>query len=517
MIRASKRVVSPSSLACAILLFTAGLLIADEPGVFDVRNFGAAGDGRAVDTKAINDAISAANAAGGGQVRFPRGTYLSASIRLRSNIELRLESGAVIEAVSESVAPYDARETNSWMNFQDSGHSHWHDSLIWGEDLENVSITGPGLIYGKGLHNGLYTGVYRDTPPGSGNKAIALVRCRNVVLRDFGILHGGWFGILATGVDNLRIENLRIDTNRDGMDVDCCRNVRISGCWVNSPWDDGICLKSSYALGRLQPTENVTISDCYVTGGYVEGTLMDGTLQRSAKNVSRMGRIKFGTESNGGFKNIAIVNCVFEDSWGLAIETVDGGVIEDVTVDNLAMRDIANAPIFIRLGNRARGPDHPQPGTVRRVNISNVTVSSASPQPSIISGIPGHAIEEVRISNFHVEQPGGGTAPQAEAHPPEKEAAYPEPSMFGDMPAWGFFVRHARAVDFSHIRFASRVPDLRAVFAFEDVRDAEIDFVHFPVVPDRPAFRLEGVEDLRIVNSAPARDRQVKRATAKSF
>src|SRR5206468_745087 len=137
------------------------------------------------------------------------------------------------------------------------------------------------------------------------NKAIALKNCRNVLMRDFSILHGGHFGILATGVDNMTIDNLKIDTNRDGIDIDCCRNVRVSNCSVNSPWDDAICLKSSFALGYARDTEMVTISDCLVSGSFEEGTLLDGTFKRFAADVKvqRTGRIKFGTESNGGFKN----------------------------------------------------------------------------------------------------------------------------------------------------------------------------------------------------------------------
>jgi polygalacturonase len=123
------------------------------------------------------------------------------------------------------------------------------------------------LIWGKGLSRGWGVGPKAEDP-GVANKAIALKNCRNVLLRDFSILHGGHFGILATGVDNLTIDNLKIDTNRDGMDVDCCRNVRITNCSVNSPWDDGICLKSSFALGYARATEMVTISNCLVAGSY---------------------------------------------------------------------------------------------------------------------------------------------------------------------------------------------------------------------------------------------------------
>ena len=244
---------------------------------FDVREFGAKGDGKTLDTPAINRAIEAAAASGGGTVYFAAGAYLCFSIRLKSKIELSLAAGSTIVAAdSPSQAGqegYDLAESNQpWEGYQDFGHNHWHNSLIWGENLENVSVQGPGLIWGKGLSRGEGVGPVAEIP-GAANKAIAFKNCRNVLLRDFSILHGGHFGILATGVDNLTIDNLKIDTNRDGMDVDCCRNVRISNCSVNSPWDDAICLKSSYALGEARVTEMVTISDCLVTGSYEEGSL----------------------------------------------------------------------------------------------------------------------------------------------------------------------------------------------------------------------------------------------------
>src|SRR5579863_10323481 len=300
--------------------------------IFDVKLFGATGDGHTIDTPAINRAIEAA--AGGGTVRFPAGKYLCYSIRLKSNVALYLDQNAIIIAADSSEgAPsssaYDLAEPDTpWDAYQDYGHNHWHNSLIWGEGLENVSITGPGLIWGKGLSRGWGAGPIAEHP-GVGNKAIALKNCRNVLLRDFSILHGGHFGILATGVDNLTIDNLKIVTNRDGMDIDCCRNVRISNCSVNSPWDDAICLKSSYALGYARSTEMVTISNCLVAGSFEEGAVLDGTFRRFAADakVPRTGRIKFGTESNGGFKNIAISNCVLDGCSGLAIETVDGAVI----------------------------------------------------------------------------------------------------------------------------------------------------------------------------------------------
>jgi polygalacturonase len=222
------------------------------PAGYSVRDHGAIGDGRTLDTAAINKAIDAAAAGGGGTVIFPAGNYLCYSIRLKSNIALFLEPGASIIAADQPQAGqsgYDSFEPNQWgdLVYQDFGHSHWHNSLIWGENLENISILGPGRIWGRGL--------LRDggTTPGQGNKTIALKLCRNVILKDFTVYQGGWFVLLATGVDNLTVSNVKVDTNRDGFDIDCCRNVRISDCSINSPYDDAICLKSSY-----QPVVKVT-------------------------------------------------------------------------------------------------------------------------------------------------------------------------------------------------------------------------------------------------------------------
>jgi polygalacturonase len=489
-------------------------IIQTETGTYSVRNFGARGDGKTLDTQAINSAIAAANAAGGGTVCFPAGTYRATSIHLKSNVTLYLEHGAIIKAASETVAAYDEAEPTVSTQYQDFGHSHWHDSLIWGENLENISILGPGLIWGEGLQKN-----DQDTAKGVGNKAISLVNCHNVLLRDFSILHGGWFGILATGVNNLTIDNLKIDTNRDGMDVDCCDNVRIVNCSVNSPWDDGICLKSSYALGHVRSTENVTINNCFVTGGLIEGTLLDGTFKRApAGYASRTGRIKFGTESNGGFKNITVSNCIFEDCGGLAIESVDGAIIEDVTIDNLAMRDIGNSPIFIRLGNRARGPDHPPVGVIRRINISDVVVSGASAKlGSIISGLPGHPVEDVSIRNMQVVQAGGGTVEQAAVEPPEKESDYPEPSMFGTMPSYGFFVRHARGVEFNHIKISTLAEDHRPAFMLDDVDGADFIDLKCPQVTDVPAFNLKFVQNFNLHLSPPLPDTTLKQGAKHIF
>ena len=510
---------------------------------FNVKSFGAIGDGKALDTAAINRAIEAAAAAGGGTVEFPAGSYLSYSIHLKSHVALHLDAGAVLVAAEPSPdlsVGYDAPEPNPITEYyEDFGHSHWHNSFIWGENLEDIAITGSGMIYGKGLSRGMggtrrdllpeerragqqpnlaipqamrealaaqkpgpfnYPG--RDTlAPGVGNKAIALKNCRNVIFRDFTIYHGGHFGILATGVDNWTCDNLKIDTNRDGIDFDCCQNVRVSNCTVNSPNDDGICPKSSYGLGKARMTENITITNCQVSG-FDEGTLLDGTRQRGQAHAfggGPTGRIKCGTESNGGFRNITISNCVFEYCRGLALESVDGALMEDIAVSNITMRDIVNAPIFIRLGARLRGPEGTKVGTAARIKIDNLVAHNVAAQSGIlISGLTTNAIEDVSLSNIFIDYVGGGTKEQGEREVPELEKDYPEPRNFGTIPAWGLWARHVKNFDVHHVELRAAQPDLRPTIILDDVTDATIEHAKLPHAPDAAAIALKNVNGLTV-------------------
>jgi len=470
-------------------------------GLYDVRKYGATGDGKTLDTDAVNHAIEAASATGGGVVVFPPGTYLCFSIHLKSQVHLHLLQGSAIVAADSPLpgeqtgyrgGAYDAAEPKTaWDAYQDYGHNHWHNSLLWGENIQDFSITGTGLIWGKGLSNGRGrkgdTAPFIAEQPGVGNKAIALKNCHNGLMRDFSILKGGHFGLMLTGVDNITIDNLTVDTDRDGIDIDCCQNVRVSNCTVNAPWDDAICPKSSFALGYARPTRNVTISNCLVTGYYELGTVLDGTFKKYAPDVRvpRNGRIKCGTESNGGFINITISNCVFEGCNGYALESEDGALLEDITITNTTMRDLVSGPIFMRLGSRLRGPkESTKVGTLKRILISNLDCYNAPMKAgSILSGIPGYSIEDVKLSNIYVETAGGGAAGAANVPPPEFENKYPDPGMFGTTPAYGFFLRHVRNIEMSHVEVASAAPDAR------------------------PAFYLtHGVKDLRIGWSRAAAD-----------
>jgi polygalacturonase len=595
------------------------------PLMFDVRVYGATGDGKTIDSPAINQAIEAAAAAGGGTVIFPAGVYMSFSIRLKSKVNLHLSQGSTIIA-ADSPKPgettgymggtYDAAEPKTaWDAYQDYGHNHWHNSLIWGENITDISITGTGLLWGKGLsfgagpgrgpagagaggvgfgperigagaNTGIYGGaaanaqrpagttpaasgaaaadgrtprpggftprsrgdypMYQAEQPGVGNKTIALKNCRNVQFRDFSILKGGHFGLLLTGVDNLIIDNLTIDTDRDGMDIDCCRNVHVSNCTVNSPWDDAIVPKSSFALGYNRPCDNMTIADCYVTGAYRLGTVIDGTWKKfnmeEDHKVGGTGRIKMGTESNGGFRNVSISNCVFEGCQGFALETVDGALLEDFSVSNLTMRDIISCPIFIRLGGRLRGPKtagdpsqlHPdgaQPtavGTLRRVLIQNVNCFNTNAEyASNITGIPGYFVEDVKLSDIYIEHNGGGTAEQASIAVPEKETMYPEPNMLAVplaangsagqpggrngfnsapryLPAHGFYIRHVNRISLSNVEVRPRNPDARPCIITDDVHRA--DFINITAPSTPPAFDFRKSTDIRVLMSRAAPD-----------
>lgn len=434
---------------------------------YNIRDFGAVGDGQTIDSPAINRAIEVAAEQGGGVVYVPAGTYACYSIRLKSRIHLYLEMGATILAAAHTDSTgYDAPEENPHDKYQDFGHSHWKNSLIWGIDLEDVAITGQGLINGRGLTR------EESRRPGIGNKAISLKNCNRVVLRGFSMYFCGHFALLASGVNNLTIADLTIDTNRDGLDIDCCKNVKITGCTVNSPWDDAIVLKASYALGAFVNTENVTISDCIVSG-YDRGTVYGGTFERdepwAPDQAGNCGRIKIGTESSGGFKNIAITNCIFDRCRGLAIESVDGGALEDLVVSNITMRDIVNAPIFLRLGSRMRSPQGIPVGSISRVHISHVNVYNADSQYScILSGVPGACIQDVSLTDIHIYYQGGYTAEDGLIVPPEREAVYPDPLMFGTIPAKGVYLRHVKDIFMDKIFFHYEKPDGRPLFVEDD-------------------------------------------------
>ena len=447
--------------------------------VYNVRDFGAAGDGVSIDSPAINAAIEQAASKGGGVVLLPAGVYSSYSIRLKDNITLRLEEGAVIKAAKPTRNQgYDEAEPNEWDMYQDFGHSHWQNSLIWGIGLKNLRIEGNGLIDGT---DALSRGLGRKGPIAEANKALALKNCQNVTIKGVSFLQCGHFALLLTGVDNLLIDGVLADTNRDAFDIDCCENVKIRNCRVNSLNDDAIVLKCSYALGYPKPTKNVLVENCEVSG-YDPGSVYNGTfltnITAAPDRDGPTGRVKLGTESNGGFINITVRNCRFKRCRGLALETVDGAPMENIIVDGLEMEDIWNSPIYIRVGDRNRGPESLPASSAKNITISNVNVKGCDSRYALlIVGLEDSPVENVTLKNIHIQYKGGLTLQDVRTQKGSnpfffgRNGGYPEPSAHGIQPAWGVSISHARNIQFKNVTMELLSPDEREKVFLSDVEN----------------------------------------------
>lgn len=498
-----------STLALLALIFgtpAAAQIALDGHGVEDIRKHGARGDGRTIDSPAINHAVRAAAKRGGGVVLVPPGRYLSFSIRLLDNVTLALSAGAVIEAADPDThgRHYDPPENYLEEQFQDFGITHVHNSLIYADGASNIAVVGPGMLHGLGLdregpgdrwwkrdnwQSAKALGIspkqfmLRDANEavqvGRANKTIGLMNCRNVRLQDFTILQAGHFGIIAHGCSNMSLGGIVIDTDRDGIDIDCCRDVRITKCTVNAPKDDAIVLKSSYALGRKVMCEDILVQGCK-TSGYAMGSLLDGSYRRSDygspdKN-GVLGRIKLGTETNGGFRNVRISDCICTNSRGILIGIVDGGAMEDVVVSGITLRDPVNHPLFVHHGARMRAPKGTPVGAIRRVRFEDVHVSGADPRyPCGVEGFADGPVEDVSFTGVEVTSPGGGTAGDAAREPEYRRETSLEASYLKTLPAHGLWARHAKRLTVRDCRFAVEKPDARPTVALRNVAGAQID------------------------------------------
>lgn len=434
---------------------------------FSVKQYGAVGDGNAMDTRAIQSAIDTAAAAKGGTVRFPPGQYLSGGLFLKSGITLQLEAGATLLA-STNVNDYPV-VTPTFRSFTNSEGAC--PSLIYGENLHNIGIVGKGTIDGQGAAFPYGPGLVRP-------RLLSFVTCRSVRVEGVTLRDApGWVQHYLA-CDDLTLRGLRVfshaNYNNDMMDVDCCRNVRISDC-IGDTGDDGITLKST----ADRACENITITHCVLS--------------------SHCNAIKLGTESNGGFKNIAISNCVVRPSSsdkihhgsrgglaGIALELVDGGTLDGITINNVKISGVLS-PLFMRLGNRARPfvKDAPKPGmgTFRNVTISNIVATDASDLGCAIAGLPNHPIENVTLNNITITFPGGGTKDQADATVPENAEAYPECNMFGPLPAYGFYCRHINGLKLSNVDLRTTTPDQRPAVICDDVKNLRVEALKAPSVP----------------------------------
>ena len=353
---------------------------------FLITDFGAGEDAApAVNTQAINSAIQAA-AMEGGTVVFPKGTFHTYTILLKSNVNLYLSEGSVVSAArtdmhgSYGLQPgeggnYQEPEVNRYVGLQDHGHSYFSNSLIYGTDLENIMIYGKGLITGGRLDekSGILEHVLQGGDPQEpmsreakghqeewfGNKGIALVRCENVVLEDFSVTLGGHFAIIAEGCKNLYANHILVDTIRDAFDIDCCRDVTVRHTICNSLTDESLCLKASFGAGIFEPLTNVLIEDCTVCG-YDAGSVYAGEYTRdkliAVDRCGPTGRLKFGSEATCGYHLVTIRRVRFERSRGFGMESVDCSSLTNVIFEDCVLDNVSSSPIFLRAGDRARFP-----------------------------------------------------------------------------------------------------------------------------------------------------------------
>jgi polygalacturonase len=451
-----RRFMRTSALLGGGLATTTGLARASRGGpaargpYFDVRDFGAIGDGRADDTAAIQGALDACRHAGGGIVQIPAGGWLSGTLQLYSRLTLELGPGATLLASEDDddFAPSEAPRFRTGSDVETIDFAH---ALLAGHDLERVAIVGAGTI-----------DMNRDGRHGP--KPIALKRCRFVTVQGVTILHSPNYCVSLGGCEDVLVDGVTIrDAYADGIDPDCCRRVRISNCDVEAD-DDALCLKTSFLLGARGATEDVVVTNCRL---------------RSPSNC-----FKLGTESSGDFRQIVMSNCVLDGSppedrdasaaaegGGIAILTVDGGTIDGVLVSNCVMRAVP-APLFVRLGNRGRDQRRRAPGRLRNVTITGIVAVGATGTGSI-AGLPGHPVERVTVENVRISATGG-CKDARDLDISECEGDYPEVSMYGDLPAFGLYVRHGRDVVLRNVELNVERDDARPALVADDVTGLQI-------------------------------------------
>ncbi|WP_261343871.1 glycoside hydrolase family 28 protein [Novipirellula aureliae] len=456
----------------------------EDSKVFDVKTFGAVGDGKTLDTEALQAAIDACTQAGGGTVWVPAGEYVSGTLQLKSNVTLSLDHGAaILGSLDLKDYPVDklrpSREGNS-------------ECLLYAEDATNIRLEGLGTINGRGkpkffpINAGLNGA---DNRP----RLIRFENCEKLTFSGLTYRNPAFWGIHLVDCRDVHFTGVKIrfrnnHSNNDGIDLDACENVLIENCDILSG-DDAICLKST-----LNPCRDIVVRNCVVS--------------------SHTAALKLGTSSTGGYIDVDVSNCHFYDCpmGGIKLQIVDGGRMENINIRRIVMDDVGS-PLFIRLGNRGRtyaGNTHTGPdtgsgqaegatvGSVKGVRIGDVVatvtfeardrvakaqaqgdVSMNFPEPGyrieaqagpiMIAGIPGHYIEDVMLENIQVSYPGGGTLEDTEHEVPEDIARYPEQYFFGVLPAWGAYIRHAKNIEFRNVKMSTRAPDARERIVLDDV------------------------------------------------
>jgi polygalacturonase len=421
-------------------------------GTFNVRDFGAKGNGSTLDDDAIDKAISAASAAVGGVVVFPAGTYQSRTVHLKSNVTIQLDKGATIRANATGM---DAAEPNAFARYQDYGHSHFHDALLWGDGLTGVTFTGAGTVDGSALTTA------NAVPAGHGDKALSLTRCANVTLRGITFRSGGHFAVLMNGCHDVTLDSVTVlaTKSRDGVNLINTANVEVTNSRIEAQ-DDALSFKSDFALGRTFDSAHIRVHD--------------STILSTENNA-----LQFGVESCGDFHDVVFQHITITGAGkaGIGIVSLDGGSISDVHYSAITMNKVSS-PFFIRLGGRGSCPGTPPPGHVSDITVADVTgtnlttpapVRGAPEYASTIVGSPGALISHVSFTNVKLTVPGGHKASDANAVPPEGLRLY-RPREFGTRPAYGFWLRHVSGISFTNVDVEFAKGDGRPAFAVDDGR-----------------------------------------------
>lgn len=443
---------STRTLAAALLL----LPIAAVAETYDITAFGAVSDTTALSTTAIQTAIDRCTAAGGGTVLVPAGHYKTGSLFLKSNVTLHLENGATLFG-STDINDYTPVKTDYV-----SLRTHTPTiQLIYADGAENVAITGEGTIDGRG----------KAFPKLSWNDEgitrphlLRFICCKGVKLRDVTLKNSGCWMQHYLACDKVNIDGITVinrnNYNNDALDLDGCHDVTVSNMIADSD-DDGITLKSTSP--RL--CEDIVISNCVVS--------------------SHCNAIKLGTETNGGFRNIIIRGITVKPSAdqssqyfgypggighsAISLEIVDGGTMSNVDIGDITIRG-TESPIFIRLADRARPYSADIPvegvGTMERLCLHDIMIDEAGPSGSSITGLEGHPVRDVELRNIRIRQQGGQKITAAPTD--EKRAEYPESTMWGILPAKGFWLNHTRNITFDNVVVTTINPDERKTFVATD-------------------------------------------------
>ncbi len=460
------------SLAAGFLTLapTAATLVAANSSprkMVNVRSLGARGDGERLDTRALQRALDKCAQNGGGTVYFPPGKYLSGTLFLKSGLTLELDAGATLVG-SKRLEDYPPT-VPSIRSYTDN---YTERSLIYGEHLEHIALQGHGIIDGQGA---AFKGSYKSRP-----YLVRLIGCREISVRNLTLKDSPMWVQHYLACEGLCLDGLAIsskcNSNNDGLDIDGCQRVRVANCDITSG-DDAIVLKSTGAHACKQ----VVITNCILS--------------------SDCNAFKLGTESNGGFEDILLSNCAIYDTRlaGIALEVVDGGILDRVSVSNVTMRNV-RGPIFIRLGDRGRpfqkGMERPGVGSLRNVSISHIQATGADRTGCTISGLPGHPVQNVRLDDVRLSFPGGGTKEDAQRTLAEKPETYPEYRMFGTLPAYGFYCRHVQGLTLEDIEVNVIASDARPALFCEDLEGLQLRGWHAqPATGNAPVVRFENVRD----------------------